>query len=129
MAIDEASIEASLAQFLPLLAVAYQSGDLEPLRPYAAEKELARIQMLISELADQGRYLAPEFLQVEVEDSHVWHSTNAYVTTHEVWNVRMHALGSDGLLAEDVEKSYRVKYQLKRDGDGWRVLFRTILEQ
>ncbi len=41
----------------------------------------------------------------------------------------MHALGSDGLLAEDVEKSYRVKYQLKRDGDGWRVLFRTILEQ
>lgn len=127
-ALDEASIATVLEAFLPVLGAAYASGDIETLRPYAAEKELARIEVLVSGLADQGRYLAPELRRVTVEDSHLWNNSNAYVTTLEVWDVRLHALGSGELLAEEPGKSYRVKYQLKRDGEGWRVLYRSIQE-
>ncbi len=126
VALDEQEIETTLAEFLPMLAEAYGSGGIESLRPYAAEKELARVEKLVADLADQGRYLAPELLQLEVEESHIWNNSNAFVTTHEVWDVRMYALGTSEVLAEDLEKSYRVKYQLKRDADRWRVLFRTI---
>ena len=121
-------MEASLEEFLPVLGRVYQDGDIEALRPFAAEKELARIQKLVEDLADQGRYLAPEFKSMTVEDTHVWNNSNAFVTTLEVWDVRLHALGSDTMLAEDIDKASRVKYQLKRDGDGWRVLFRAIQE-
>jgi ARC6-like, IMS domain len=127
-AVDEASIQAMLEQFLPLLGAAYGSGEIESLRPYAAEKELARIQTVVSGLADQGRYLEPKFLRLTIEDSHLWNHSNAFVTTLEVWDVRLHALGSGELLAEEPEKSYRVKYQLKRDAGSWRVLFRGIQE-
>ncbi len=128
IALDKQEIDDALSEFLPKLAAAYGSGDIESLRPYAAEKELARVEKLVADLADQGRYLAPELLELTVEDAHVWNNSNAFVTTLEVWDVRMHALGSGELLAEDVDKSYRVKYQLKQDADRWRVLFRTIQE-
>jgi len=125
-ALDSASIAASLEEYLPVLGRVYADGNVEALRPYAAEKELARIQALVQNLVDQGRYLAPEFKSLTVEGTHTWNHSNAFVTTLEVWDVRMHALGSGELLAEDVDKTYRVKYQLKRDGEGWRVLFRAI---
>lgn len=127
-ALDQAAIAAFLDEFLPVLGAAYASGDIETLRPYAAEKELARIQSLVSELADQGRYLAPEFRQLTVEDARLWNNSNAFVTTLEVWDVHLHALGSGELLAEEPDKAYRVKYQLKHDGGSWRVLFRGIQE-
>ncbi len=123
-----ASITAALEEYLPFLRKVYLDGDIETLRPYAAEKELARIHALVQSLVDQGRYLAPEFQHLTVEGTHTWNNSNAFVTTVEVWNVRMHALGSGELLAEDVGESYRVKYQLKRDRNGWRVLFRAIQE-
>ncbi len=125
---DAASIASSLEAYLPVLGQVYLDGDVETLRPYAAEKELARIQALVQNLVDQGRYLAPEFQRLTVEGTSTWNNSNAFVTTLEVWNVRMHALGSGELLAEDVDETYRVKYQLKRHNGGWRVLFRAIQE-
>lgn len=125
-AADVAGMTAMLEEFLPVLGRVYADGDVEALRPWAAEKELARIAALVASLADQGRYLAPELRQLTVEDARIWNNSNAFVTTLEVWDVRMHALGSGELLAEDLGKRYRVKYQLKRDGGSWRVLFRAI---
>ncbi|MCZ6726201.1 MAG: IMS domain-containing protein [Acidobacteria bacterium] len=125
---DATSIEAMLEQYLPLLARVYADGDIELLRPYAVEKELARMHALVQDLADQGRYLAPEFKSVTVEKTHVWNNSNAFVSTLEVWNVRLLVLGRDELLAEDLDKNYRVKYQLKRSKTGWRILFRAIQE-
>jgi len=125
---EAASIAAALEEYLPVLGEAYAGGDIETLRPYTAEKELARIQALVQNLVDQGRYLAPEFHSLTIEGTHTWNNSNAFVSTLEVWTVRMHALGSGEMLAEDVEESYRVKYQLKRDQNGWRVLFRAIQE-
>ena len=83
---------------------------------------------LVQDLADQGRYLAPEFKSVTVEKTHTWNYSNAFVTTLEVWDVRLYTLGGDELLGEDLDKNYRVKYQLKRDDDSWRILFRAIQE-
>lgn len=125
---DTESITAMLEEYLPVLGRVYTDGDVEALRPYAAEKELARIEALVQNLVDQGRYLAPDFKELTVEETHTWNNSNAFVTTLEVWDVRMHALGSGEQLAEDVGKRYRVKYQLKRDGASWRVLFRAIQE-
>lgn len=126
--LDQASIEATLQEFLPVLGRVYSDGDVEALRPYAAEKELARIHALVEGLADQGRYLDPDFKQLTIEEAKTWNNSNAFVTTLEVWDVRMRALGSGEMLAEDVEKNYRVQYQLKRQDGGWRVLFRAIQE-
>ena len=121
-------IETTLQAYLPLLAEAYATGDLEPLRPWAAEKEMARIYKRVEELAAQGRILVPTFRQVTVEELNVWNYSNAYATTIEIWDLEVHASGSDQILSQEYEQSNRVKYQLKRDDDRWRVLFRTIQE-
>ena len=121
-------LQETLEQYLPLLAEAYAGGDLEPLRPWAAEKEMARIYKRVEELAAQGRTLVPTFRQVTVEELNVWNYSNAYATTLEVWDLEVYASGTEEILSQEYEQSNRVKYQFKRDDDRWRVLFRTIQE-
>jgi hypothetical protein len=60
-----------------------------------------------------------------IEEVKVFNYANAYVTTVELWDVRSLATGSREVLAEDLAQSNRVKYQLKREGTSWRVLFRA----
>lgn len=124
--VDTASMTAMLETAMPLLAQAYADGNVEVLRPYAAERELARITHLIEDLAREGRHLVPTFHHLTVEDSRTWNNSSAYMTTVEVWDVRLYALGRDDILSEQIGKSQRVKYQLKRDGDSWRILYRAI---
>ena len=126
--VDRGEIQATLEAYLPLLGEAYATGDLEPMRPWAAEKEIARVQKRVSDLSYQGRTLVPTFRQLTIEDVNVWNYSNAYVTTHEVWDLVVYATGSEQVLAEEYEQPNRVKYQLKREDDRWRVLFRTIQE-
>ena len=63
-----------------------------------------------------------------IEDVRIWNYSNAYVTTLEVWDLVVYATGSDQVLASEYEQPNRVKYQLKREGDSWRILFREIQE-
>ena len=98
------------------------------MRPYVAEKEISRVFKRVQDLSYQGRTLVPTFRQLTIEDVNVWNYSNAYVTTHEVWDLVIYATGSENVLAEEYEQPNRVKYQFKRDGDQWRVLFRTIQE-
>jgi len=128
---DEAAkekIKATLESYLPLLGEAYASGNLEPLRGWVAEKEMARVYKRVDDLATQGRTLVPTFRQVTVEEINVWNYSNAYVTTLEVWDLEVYASGTEQILSQEYEQPNRVKYQLKRDDDRWRVLFRTIQE-
>lgn len=127
-AADSASITAALEAYLPVLGEAYADGEIERLRPYAAEKELARIHALVQDMVDQGRYLVPEFKSLAIEELETWNNSNAFVTTVENWDLRLYALGSSQLLSEHLDQSYRVQYQLKRGDEGWRVLFRGIQE-
>ena len=126
--IDTESIAAALELYLPRLGDAYATGDLAPLEGLAAQKEVAAIAKRISDLADQGRILEPTFRELTVEEVKVFNYANAYVTTVEVWDLRSLATGSREPLAEDLGQRNRVRYQLKREGDSWKVLFRQKQE-
>ncbi len=125
---DLESIEAALRAYLPKLGEAYANGDASVLEGLAAPKEVARIEKRIDELYAQGRTLEPEFLELTVEKVDVWGYANAFVNTVEIWNIRSYATGSHAPVGEDLEKSNRVKYQFKREGDEWLVLYRTIAD-
>jgi hypothetical protein len=125
---DRQAVQTALEAYLPLLAQAYATGELAPLQPYAAQKEVASVQKRVTDLAVQGRTLEATLRSVTVEDVRIWNYSNAYVTTHEVWDLVVYATGTDQVLASEYEQPNRVKYQLKRDGDSWRILFREIQE-
>ncbi|MEE8277393.1 MAG: hypothetical protein V3R89_01555 [Thermoanaerobaculia bacterium] len=125
--LDRQAIQSDLEAYLPRLGEAYATGDLEVLREGAAIKEVARIEKRIQDLALQGRVLVPTFRQLTIEDVNVWNYANAYVTTLEIWDLKVLASGTDTVLSEENGQSSRVQYQLKRDkGRRWRVLFRSI---
>ena len=126
--VDRQEIQAMLEAYLPLLAEAYFSGDLGPLVPLAAQKEVSSVHKRVSDLALQGRTLKATLHSVTVEHVKVWNYSNALVTTHEVWDLEVFATGTDQILAKEYEQPNRVKYQLKREDDSWRILFREIQE-
>jgi hypothetical protein len=125
-AADREDIESFLREYLPKMADAYRTGNTDALDPYAAEKEQQAINKRVRERAKQGMILAPELRSVQVEDVRTWSSVNAYVTTVEVWDLRVLASGSEEVLRQELGQSNRVKYQLKRDGDRWRVFWRQL---
>lgn len=121
-------IEAFLEEYLPQMAEAYRTGDVEPITPYTTQKERAAIESRVRELGESGQTLAPELQSVDVEDVTVWSAVNAFVTTVEVWDVRVLATGSDSVLREEPNQPNRVKYQLKREDGRWRVFGRQLEE-
>ena len=118
-------IQQYLENYLPVLAEAYATGDVRPLKGLAAQKEVAYVRKYLEKLADSGRILEPKFGRVTIEDFNIWNHSNAFVTTVEIWDVKLFATGSHTLLGEDIGRSDRVKYQLKRDDGRWRVLYRS----
>ena len=125
-AADWDSVAQALELYLPKLGEAYTTGSTSVLEGYAAPKEMARIDKRIQELIGAGRTLEPEFLELTVEKVDVWGYANAFVNTVEVWNIRSYATGTHALVGEDLAKRNRVKYQFKREGEKWLVLYRTI---
>jgi len=127
--IQRSDVEADLGEFLPLLAASYSDGNVERLRPYTAEKELARITLRVQELAAEGKVLAPEFQSVTVESVNAWSANQAFATTVEVWQIRLYTIGAERRLITEVPpESSRVKYQIRFDGERWRVMARQIEE-
>jgi hypothetical protein len=124
---DQVAIATLLGNYLPRLADAYRSGDLTILEGLASEKEIAELDKRISDLAAEGRDVRPTFESFDIEDVTVWSHSNAFVTTIEVWDLRVYASGTDQLLSEVDDQRNRVKYQLKRREDGWQVLYRQIV--
>jgi hypothetical protein len=120
-------IQAMLEAYLPILGEAYRQRKPE-LLTQAVPKEQARIGQRINELAGAGQVLEPKFKSVTVEGVSVWNHANAFVTTVEVWDVRSFSAGSFTLLKEQIDQRSRVKYQLKRDGQVWTVLYRELAE-
>jgi len=124
--VDRDEIQATLQAYLPILGEVYATGDLSLLEGWAAEKEISRIHKRIEDLSIQGRRLIPTFRSLTVEKANVWNYSNCYVTTLEVWDLEVRATGTEQVLSSQLEKADRVQYQLKRQDDRWRVLFRTI---
>jgi len=127
-AADQEEIQAFLEEYLPRMAEAYRTGDVEPIVPYTTEKERAVIENRVREMAKSGQILAPELESVEVEDVTVWSAVNAFVTSVEVWDVRVLASGTERVAREQLNQPNRVKYQLKREDGRWRVFGRQLEE-
>jgi len=119
-------IAAFLKDYLPKMAEAYRTGDTEPLAGYAAQKEREAIKKRVRDLAKQGQILSPKLDSLQVENVTTWSRVNAYVTTVEVWDLRVLAAGSNTVLRQELNQSNRVKYQLKRDGGRWRIFWRQL---
>jgi hypothetical protein len=124
--VDRQEVEEMLRSYLPKVGQAYATRDPSVLEGMAVPKEIARIQLRVNELEAQSRIYEPEFREVTVEDVSVWNYSNAFVTTLEVWNVRSYVLGSHLLIQESLGQRSRVKYQLKRKGGNWTILYREL---
>jgi hypothetical protein len=125
---DRAEIEKILDAYLPALAHAYVSGNVDGLRPYAAEKEVLSTEKRIRDLLKGGREVHPDFKQLTIEKVTPFQHSNAYVTTVETWDIKVFAAGTDRLLSEEPGQISRVTYQLKRDRSGWKILYRQLAE-
>ena len=124
---DRAAIRETLEAYLPRLAEAYATGNVEVLRPWAAEKELAIVHKKVQDLMDQeNRVIQPTLQGFEIEDITPWNYSNAFVTTLETWDIKVLASGTEVVTSEARAQRDRVKYQLKRREDGWIVLYRQI---
>jgi len=78
---EEANLKAALLEYLPEMTKAYGDGDLEPLRPYTVEKEIARMYKRISDLAAEGKRVEPELKSLTIEEIYMWGGgMNATVT-------------------------------------------------
>lgn len=123
---DHDEIRQLLEAYLPVLGEAYATGDTAPLEGLAAAKEAFAAAKRIADFAREGRRVEPTFRDLTLEDVVIYQHSNAYVTTVERWDVRIYAAGSERLISEQLDQVNRVKYQLKRTDDGWRVLYRTL---
>ncbi len=123
-AIDRQQVLETLKDYLGLLSEGYSTGDLEPMRRLAAEKEVATVAKLVGDYAAKGMRIEAQLKEITLEDLTVWSANNAYATTVEVWDLRKRDVGTDRLLSEALGRRHRVKYQLKRRPDGWQVLYR-----
>jgi hypothetical protein len=126
--VDRQEIEDFLEIYLPKLGDAYGQRDPRLLKGMAVPKELSRIELRTGELAELGQVYEPTFREVTVESASVWNYSNALVSTFEIWDVRSFTIGSHILVNESLGQKNRVKYQLKREGDSWLVLFRELAE-
>lgn len=127
-AADRAQIEGLLGEYLPELGRAYAERNANLIGPWVAPKEVARVNQRVEELYAMGSILEPEFHRVTVEELQVWNNSNSFVTTVENWSVRRYASGTMELIGEDLDQTQRVRYQMKREGDAWKILYRTIEE-
>lgn len=123
----QAEIEALLADYLPALAEAYRTGDLGPLEGIAAPREIERVNHFIRERAQEGRLVDPTLHRFEIEAFSLFQHSNVYLTTRETWDLRIRAAGSDRLIQEELGKTDRFRYQVRREGDRWRVLTREVV--
>jgi hypothetical protein len=123
---DRADIRQVLEAYLPRLADAYATGNTAQLKGMAVEKEIAHVDKVVGDLAQQGQSLHPTLKQLTIEDATFWSHDNAYVTTLEVWDVKSFAVGTDHQLGELLNTSHRVKYQLKRRSGSWEILYRQV---
>lgn len=128
VAADREEVLEFLREYLPKMSEAYRTGDTAPLEPYTTLKERETIEKRVRDLAKQGSVLSPELVRLEVEDVVTWSAVNAFVTTVEVWDLRVLAAGSDSVIRETENQSNRVKYQLKREDGRWRVFGRQLQE-
>lgn len=125
LAEESEAIRQTLLLYLPKMADAYATGDVEQLEGMASQKERAILDKNVRQLAQQGRTVKTELRELTIEELNLISYANAYVTTVEEWDVRVYAQGTERLLGEDLGQVSRVQYQLKRQDGEWLLLSRN----
>jgi len=118
-------IRATLMEYLPKMAEAYRTGEVDALSDLTTEKERSILHKHIDQLASQGRSMDTELLELTLEDLNLVTYTSAYATTTELWDVKSYAVGTDQLLGQDPRQPSRVRYQLERQHGRWIILARN----
>ena len=125
---DRQEVQAMLEQFLPTLARAYASGDMEPMRPFAAQRVLAYTEKRVADLAARGMVLQPKLEAVVVEDLRTWGNDFGVVKTLETWDLAYQSTGG-GVVDDRPDVKSRVAYQVKKEGGRWRVYHREMKQE
>jgi hypothetical protein len=123
---DRQAIERLIADYAAKLSEAYLSGDAEPLRAVATEREISRVFSQIQSLAVEGRALRPQLVRQTVETLEIHRATAATVTTVETWSLRVVAIGTEAVVSESPEQTNRIVYTLNRDQGRWWILSRIL---
>ena len=126
---DRQEIRTMLERFLPALAAAYSSGDMEPLRPYAVERVLAYTQKRVTDIANQGMVLEANFDGLVIEDLRTWGNDFGIVNTLETWDLTYHPAGGGSVISDRPDTKSRVAYQVKKEGGQWRVFHRELKQE
>jgi len=128
-ALDREVIAETLREYGRLLSLAYTFTDPELLAPVAMPREIAQVGNNIALLAEEGRRIASDQKELVVEDVRRFQGSNAYVTTYEVWDLRVLAIGAEREVSRDENQQSRVRYHVKIGDDGnWKVVWRQRLE-
>lgn len=123
--VEREELRATLEEYLPRMAEVYRTGDLEPLRPYASERELAVLQKNISDQAARGQSFDNELVELTIESVSPMSEMNVMVRTVETWSVKLRPVGSEeGILGQTEAQVSRVQYHLQRTDNRWRVMAR-----
>lgn len=123
--VDREELRGILLEYLPKVAEAYATGNLEPVEPYVSPREVAVLRKNVRELAQQGRTVKTELEELTIESVDVVSYGSVFVTTVEEWSVQVYAQGTDNLLAEDPSQINRVRYQLRREDGEWTIMARN----
>jgi hypothetical protein len=129
VAVEREELRATLEDYTTRLAQAYAFTDATLLAPVASQREVASVARNIDVLARAGQRLATDLKELEIEDVDSSGPGNAYVSTFEVWEIRVMDLGSDRLVSIDRDQRNRVRYQLEKEEGRWRVLWRQRTEE
>lgn len=117
-------IDAVLRAYYPKLAEAYAEGDPFRLEGYAVQKEIAAVALQIKNNDERGERIHSTLEQFTIESLTV-DRTTVFVNTLEVWDIERRALGSDVVLRAYPGLRYKVRYQIKKENEQWRVFFRV----
>ncbi|MEM7052355.1 MAG: IMS domain-containing protein [Acidobacteriota bacterium] len=121
-------VETLINAYLPALGQFYETGDTSLVEGLAAEKEVFTVEQRIRKLAEAGRRVRATPKQVSIERIDVYQYSNAYVTTFELWDLEVIAIGSERQISQVIDQPNQVRYQLKRSDGRWKILFRELVK-
>jgi len=125
---DREAILEALETYNERLSQAYAFADPSVLEGIAATREINSVRTNIARVASEGKRIVSELEQLTIEDLNHYQASNAYVQTFEVWDIQVQAVGSDEVISRDRDQRSRVRYQVKREGGEWTVVWRQRLD-
>jgi hypothetical protein len=117
---DVHAVRTAVVRYNQRLVEAYRSRQPDLLEGVASATEIARTSRLITGLLARARYMEARQDRLEFQSVRV-SGPNADADTEERWAYEHRALASPGERVPAKEATYRLKYRLKRQGEGWIV--------